>query len=219
MPFCKFCGKEYPEGSSCDCPAAKAEKAAKSVSENAVSITKKKGEKNTVVIGFLVIAAVLVLSFLGLSSANAKKKPINRFISGINSNDTEKCMSAVYPESKLNEIKDRLGDDFEETMKEADKNLKKSKKDSGIKKYKIKFNGKEKVKGTQLESVSKFASALIGQEVEKAVVYDVELTVKQKGDDLIKTGVVYSVKTDDGWKFLPYGSTLGIDKTFDITDF
>ena len=29
MAFCKYCGKQIPEGGSCDCPASKAQDAAK----------------------------------------------------------------------------------------------------------------------------------------------------------------------------------------------
>lgn len=235
MEKCVYCGKEIPDGGVCGCKeameAAANGNAARTVDAGEVSDKKSKkkkkkdGEKSgkkIKVILILCLIAALVIVILGfmLHWSIERKKPVKNYVKGLNQSNAEMMVNAMYTTDFIDKTAGDLraqGKIWEDNIRDYGKAIQDEKESSGFKKAKVKFLGKEKVKGDMLSSLKGYYKVFSGQDIKKAYKFDVEFTVKAKKGKNVKTGVIYVVKTkDEGWKFCPLGDTTGLSDYFTL---
>ena len=238
MPFCQFCGKQYPEGSSCDCAESQGNNggsfnpyanSGSLDSENKSGAVKGGLNNKNQVVGLAMIGAVILVVLIllfSLMSGGGYKKPVKNFVKGINNADTKKIIASMLPDSYVKELKEKYDDDWKDVIDEADDGIEdamESLEDDYGKNVKVSvdFVSKKKADKDDLEELQELYDDTFDADVKKAYKVKVKLTIKGKEDEDSEKANLYVVKVKgDGWKLAPYDDArsfmylTGVDDLF-----
>lgn len=234
MAFCKFCGKEIPDGSVCDCPEAQAAAAA-STSSDASSVetssaaetsspepsspypteeasVKPSGSKTgaAVLIAGLVIVLLIIIGIISAIAGGGYKKPVKNFAKALNKGDGKLLAETMLTDEILDEVDDDDFDDLSDTL-ESIIDFAEDEYGKNIK-FSISIEDKEKLSKSEIKDIEEEYEDNFDAKVEitKGYELDTELTIKGKDgkdeDDLTIT--VVKIK-GEGWKLSP-DSMFGI---------
>lgn len=234
MPFCQFCGKQYPDGSSCDCAESQAVKQGNNNNsynpyadgsfssvenksnpiQNAVNSlnVSEGGNGKKQVIGLACIGGavlVVLLVFFKLISGGSYKKPVNEFVKGFNKADSEKIISSMLPDDYIDEIEDKLGDKWDDSLDVVDDSiedyLEDLEDDYGKNvKMSVEFDSKKKADKDDIKQLEKIYDE-VDAEVTKAYKVKAKMVINGKKDKDSQKVNLYVVKIKgDGWKLAPY---------------
>jgi hypothetical protein rflaF_13982 len=218
MAFCKFCGKEIPEGGTCSCQNSGAPQqnnnAAPAGSDQGNSGFNQGGLEETVnkaknnlplIIGGVVAILVIILVLVFIAGHTGAKGAANKYAKATTKKNGGKTLySLQLPDDYIKELKDddkwdEMLDDHKDSMEER------------LDEYKVKV--KDVKKGKKLKKV-----ALKGAEAYFEETYDVEVDVKkgyeftikmqvkdkEDGDKNTEKDKVCVVKVKgEGWKVIP----------------
>ena len=201
MAFCKFCGKEIPEGSVCDCPGAQAENtpAENSPAEGAPA-AKPSNTANIIIIAGLVIVLLVILGIVSAIAGGGYKKPVKNFEKALNKCDGELIAEAMLTDDMIDELDDDIDelDDMLEMLvefaeDEYGKNVK----------FSIDINDKEKLDKDELEDIADEYEDQFDEKVKISKGYELDVTIKVKGKDGKdeEDSSLYVIKIKgEGWK-------------------
>lgn len=209
MAFCKFCGKEIPDGSVCDCPEAQKASASGAVPEE-TSATKN-SKTNLVLAAGIIIVLLIILGIISAIAGSGYKKPIKDMVKGLNKADGQLIMEALYTDDmlddmaddedvKIKELYDEMDDELEDALDDLEdeygKNIKVS----------VKFEDKKELSDKKLEDYEDRYDDYYDADVKITKGYEVETTLKIKGkdddDENEMTFIVLKIK-GEGWKLYP----------------
>lgn len=201
MAFCKFCGKEIPEGSACDCAGAQAAPAAAEELNQPASNNQTKG---LIVIAGAAVLLIVILVMLISSLSGGYKKPVKDFVKAINKGDGEKFMETMLTDDMI----DELGDDGLELMDNLIGYITEAAKDQygDNAKFSIKIKDKEKIDKDDLKDLESVYSSTYDADIEISKGYELEVEVSVKGKEGKNSNEteldVIKIK-GEGWKLSP----------------
>ena len=225
MAFCKFCGKEIPEGGVCDCAAAQGQNAANNTFDQANNvfnndnnnggkkgidvndtINKVKGNP-TLLIGGVAVVLVLILLLIFILGHTGAKGAAKSYAKSITKKGKGKTYySLTLPDDKIKDLKD--DDDWKDKIEDYNDGIKDSI-DDGYK-YKLKSVKKgKKLSKTALKGAEKYwkENGADDPEAKKGYEYKIRVQVKHDGDKKTKTEKVCVVKfKGEGWKVIEYSA-------------
>lgn len=208
MAFCKYCGREIPENSVCDCPDAQAEannNPASGAPANETQTVASNQKTGFVVIGVAVaILLIIIIALLSSIFGGGYKKPVKDFEKSLNEGDGKLFIEAMLPEKFLDDVDDsqyELISDLVGSLKdfaedEYGKNVK----------FIIDIEDKEKLEKDEISALESLYTSTYGLDVEitKGYELDTELTVKgKKGKDSKDMELVVFKIEGEGWKISP----------------
>lgn len=199
MAFCKFCGREIPDGSSCDCPDSQM------AASPDTPAAKDSKTKNVVMAAVVVVVVVLVILLIKLLFGGGYKAPVKDFEKALNKCDGELLAEAMLTDDMMDEFgKDELEelDDMLEMLVEFAED------EYGDNvKFSIDIDDKEKLTDKEIKSVEEdYESELDDYKVEitKGYKLEIELTVKGKDKKDSDDAEITVVKIKgEGWKLSP----------------
>lgn len=196
MAFCKFCGKEIPEGGTCSCQNNAAQQVNNAApvgsdqgnngfSQGGLEETANKAKKNLpLIIGGVVAILVIVLVIVFIAGHTGARGAVNKYAkASTKKNGGKTVYSLMYPDEYIKDLKDddkweEKLDDYKDMMEEE------------LDEYKFKI--KDVKKGNKLKKV-----ALKGAEEYFKNTYDVEVDVKKGYEFTVK---IQSKDKEDGDK-------------------
>ena len=234
MPFCQFCGKQYPDGGSCDCAEAQSansgnvgssynpysENSGEAAAEKSNPIKNliagfKGGDNKNQTLGLVcigvaaLIVLIIIINILGAVFGGGYKKPIKDFVKGFNNADSKKLMESILPDSAIDDLKDEYDDDWKDMLEDLDDDLEDALDDLEDEygkhaKLSVDFLDKKKASKSDLEELEEIYDE-VDATVKKAYKVKVEMTFKGKDDEESEKLTLYVVKIKgDGWKLAPY---------------
>lgn len=230
MAFCKYCGKEIPDGSVCSCDEAQAAVAAeeKNVSNTPVPdsnitssdevVTGTNIDKNSIIMIAGAAAAVIVVILLCVFLfGGGYKKPLKNVVKGFNKEDPERIVSAIFTEDMIEDSDEWDGDydDCIDAFEDAYDEVVDEFEDEYGKNVKIKYeiDNKKAIKEKKLSDYEDLYDDDLDMKVEIKKGYKLELTVSIEGDkddeefDEIEL-VVVKIK-GEGWVICPFDGGFG----------
>lgn len=234
MAFCKYCGKEIPEGSVCSCEEAQAETSSAAPTQTSVTnetnggsqasnpvadviSSIKNGNSNMTVLiaaGAAVLLAIIIL--ICVLCSGGYKKPFNKVVKGFNKEDPEIILSAFFTEDMIESGDEWDGDyddaidDFDDAMDEMIDALE----DKYGKDLKIKFDidSKKPIKEGKLEDFEDEYDDEFDMDVEIKKGYKIKGTISIEGskdDDEIDDIEISVIKIKgEGWVIYPFDMSL-----------
>lgn len=209
MVFCKFCGKEIPEGSVCDCAdsqAANSTSSAEPVSSEPTATTGNSGSNkvNIVIIAALIVVLLIILGIVSSIAGGSYKKPVKNFAKALNKCDGELLAETMLTDDMMDDAdKDDL-DDLDDLLEslteyaedEYGKNIK----------FTIDINDKSKLDKDDIEDIEDEYSDSYDDDVKISKGYEIDATLTIKGkDDKDEEDITLTVVKikGDGWKISP----------------
>ncbi len=217
MAFCKYCGKEYPDGGSCSCPEAQAEAAgnapAPAPAADGSAPVASKNNSSAGIIAAVVAVIVIILIFVLIGGNMGAKGAAKKFAKKMSTKKGGKTYySMTLSDDVIKELKDDdkyedMIDDYNDTMEELLDN------------YKVKIKKiekKDKLSKTELKG----AEVLFAQEnndyssdkldaddfdAKKGYEFKVKIQRKDLDDDEKKSETEYLCVVKfkgEGWKVL-----------------
>lgn len=218
MAFCKFCGKEIPEGAQCDCAesqAAAPDNVTGNVSSEAVPAAeaapgKPSNKAAIVIVAALVVILIIIFTIVSSIAGGGYKKPVNEFEKALNKTDGERLAECMLPDEILEELDDDDFDDLSDAIEwlvdlcedEYGKNVK----------FSISIDDKEKLRKSELKEIEEDYNDEFDSDIEITKGYEIEGVLKIKGkDDKEEEDITLTVVKikGDGWK-LSYDSFYGM---------
>lgn len=207
MAFCKFCGKEIPDGAQCDCEEAKT--AASNPSSSVTSASSEEvGNKSSnnaslVMIAGLIIVLIIIVSLISSIAGGGYKKPVNLFEKAFNKADAESFAECMYTDEFLDKLDDSHIDELSKTLDWAHEMCEE---EFGKKvKISIDIEDKEKLSKSEIKELEKDYKS-IDKKVKITKAYELDCTMKIKGkkdkDEQEVTLTVVKIK-GEGWKLNP----------------
>lgn len=216
MAFCKFCGKEIPEGNVCDeCKASQPVPEVTSGDTVGTDSPVPEGnadkKKNITVIAVAVVIVLLLIAIISSIAGGGYKDPIKDMIKGFNKADSERLLEAFYPtdylkdmaedeDLKLKDLYDELDDDLEDALDSLEDDYGKNVKIS------FDFEDKKKLSDKKISDYEDWYDDYLDLDVEIKKAYKVEGTMEIKGkendDDEDVEFIVVKIK-GEGWKVYP----------------
>lgn len=221
MAFCKFCGKEIPEGGVCDCAAAQGQNAANNTFDQANNvfnndnnnggkkgidvndtINKVKGNP-TLLIGGVAVVLVLILLLIFILGHTGAKGAAKSFAKSITKKGKGKTYySLTLPDDEIKELKD--DDDWKDKVEDYNDGIKDNI-DDGYK-YKIKSVKKsKKLSKAALKGAEKYweEKGADDPKAKKGYEYKIRIQTKYDGEKETDTRKICVVKfKGEGWKVL-----------------
>lgn len=222
MAFCKFCGKEIPEGAQCDCAesqaaANQAEKAPESTPVPAADTApetvaeKPSGKAAIVLIAALVIVLVIIISLISSIAGGGYKKPVNNFVKALNKSDGKLMVECLCTDDILD---DYDKDDFEDMDKILDWLVEMCEEKVGKNvKFSIDIEDKEKLKKSELKELEEDYEDEYDAEIDVTKAYELDCVLKIKGKkDKVEEDITVTVMKvkGEGWLL----STSAMDSFF-----
>lgn len=202
MAFCKFCGKEIPEGSACDCGGAQTTPAVTAEEINQPATNNQ--TKGMIVIAGGALLLIIILVMLISSLSGGYKTPVKDFEKALNKGDGEKFMETMLTDDMIDEV----GKDGLELMDNLIGYITESAKEQygDNAKFSIKIKDKEKIDKDDLKELETLYSSAYDSDIEisKGYELEVELTVKGKeGKNSDETELDVIKIKGEGWKLSP----------------
>ncbi|MBQ9898783.1 MAG: hypothetical protein IJM44_04955 [Ruminococcus sp.] len=243
MAFCKFCGNEIPDGTTCTCAGAQAaaqgDNAAAAVSggydpafggDEAAAPANGVKKLLPIIIAAVAAVVVIILLFTLFSAKSQAKSALKKYVkASYNKNGAEKVISLTVPDKIIKEYKSDNKDEYKEKIEDAndmtedmleDYKSIKFKEVSGVKKLK-----KSQLKGAEygfnsMAEMFDLDSEDFDFKVTKG--YQIKYKVEYKDEDGDKetekyTACVVKVK-GDGWKVLDDTTAEDLDEAADIAE-
>lgn len=205
MAFCKFCGKEIPEGNKCDCAesqsaaVAPAPGAGSAVSE--ANAQQPSNKAAIVLAAALVIILVIIIALVSSIAGGGYKEPVNQFEKALNKSDGERLAECMFTDDVLEELDD---DDYDDLSKTLEWMIELAEEEYGKNvKFSIKIEDKEKIDKKDLEDYEESYNEQYDSDMKFSKGYELEGTIKVKGkdgkdeEDIELT--VFKIK-GEGWK-------------------
>lgn len=219
MAFCKFCGKELGEDNKCTCAEFQDNERNAEVFNRIVEPDEdkpiKRGGTLKYILALLIIIAVGAIVLACISGINSYKTPIKSLTKGIRKADSTRIIESMYTETTVAEITLKAKENgltWNDYLKQSDKSIESAMDGLGIKRLKVDILAKEKLSGSNFDSVEKFYNDTYGLKAKKAYRVEVEFTYKQNGEKQTRTGWLCVAKIKgEGWKFCPRYSNDNFD--------
>ncbi|MDE7226564.1 MAG: hypothetical protein K2N49_06890 [Ruminococcus sp.] len=186
--------------------------------ESVPAVTGKKPRIMIWVIASAVVIAVAVLVISIIAASGAYKNPVKDTVKGINKGNYERILNAVYTEKYISDIQHNAeisGLSWNDYIKKNDKAVESAMDGLGIRKVKAEIVAKEKMSGSNFDSIETYYENKYSGDVRKAYRVEVDFTIKEKGQKVSQNGWLCVVKVkNEGWKLCIEKS----DSSFDFID-
>ncbi len=202
MAFCKFCGKEIPDGSACDCGGAQTAPAVTTEELNQPASNNQ--TKGLIVIAGAALLLIIILVMLISSLSGGYKSPVKDFEKALNKGDGEMFMEAMLTDDMI----DEAGKDGLELMDNLLGYITEAAKDEygDNAKFSIKIKDKEKIDKDDLKDLEAIYSSVYDTDIEISKGYELEVEVSVKGKKGKNSNEseldVIKIK-GEGWKLSP----------------
>ncbi len=219
MAFCKFCGKELGEDNKCTCAEFQDNERNAEIFNRQVTPDEdkpiKRGGTLKYLLAFLIFLAVGAIIIFFIASANSYKTPIKTLAKGIKKADSARIIESMYTETTVAEITLKAKENgltWNDYLKQKDKAIESAIDGMGIKRLKVDILAKEKLSGSNFDTIEKYYNDTYGMKAKKAYRVEVEFTYKKNGEKETSKGWLCVVKLKgEGWKFCPQHSPDSFD--------
>jgi hypothetical protein len=198
MAFCKYCGKEIPDGSVCDC--AESQLAATNLEKPETPANKK--NTKPVIIAVIVVIVLVIIALC--TSGGGYKAPIDDCVKSLNNCDGELLLESMLTKSMIKDLDDDEIDSIDSMLEYAVEFLEEEYGDDI--KVSVKIKSKEKLTDDELDEISESYEDYFDETVKIKKGYAVKVKIKVKGDDDSDTNTttlnVVKIK-GGGWKLSP----------------
>lgn len=208
MAFCKFCGKEIPDGTTCSCQSgANSAPAANNNNSNGGGVPLDTVKKNLpMIIGGIVafIVLICVLGFIG--SHTGAKGAANKFAkAGTKKNGGKTVLSLTLPDDVIKDMKD--DDEWKDSIEDYNDTMSDLLEDTKIKVKSVKKGKKLSKKALKGAEVYWENIGADDPKAKKGYVFKIKTQKKSDGEKKTETEEICVVKfKGEGWKVIPKSS-------------
>lgn len=227
MTFCKYCGKEIPEGATCSCAEAQAEAnnnqqalnnddapvnpmpTSDMYTDENTADPKQAARTNLILAGGAAVILLVLILIISLIAGGGYKKPINNFVKGINKADSERIVKSMFTEDMLEDSDVDFDDIYDEMDDALDDSLDELEDEFGDDiKVKFSIDKKKEIKDKKLKDYEDFYDDYFDANVDIKKGYKITGTLSIEGDeDDDETDdveiIVLKIK-GEGWKLYPF---------------
>ena len=140
---------------------------------------------------------------------------IKTLAKGIKKADSARIIESMYTETTVAEITLKAKENgltWNDYLKQKDKAIESAIDGMGIKRLKVDILAKEKLSGSNFDTIEKYYNDTYGMKAKKAYRVEVEFTYKKNGEKETSKGWLCVVKLKgEGWKFCPQHSPDSFD--------
>lgn len=216
MAFCKFCGREYPDGGSCGCSASAGAEKNRQRAVNYVVQSSSPNKKHLILAGAAVLAVVaVIILFLICCSAGGAKGTVKKYVkANSDKNGGKTHYSLILPDAVIKELRkakkyDDIVDEYNASVEDMISDLEDK---ASLPKY-DEISRKNKLSKSDLKHAAKYFRQMCekygadsdGIKVTKG--YEIKVRTKykdEKGNKKSNSDVICVVKVSgEGWKVVP----------------